>query len=500
MRMTFGEALQLILTQLGLKALWVQLGIWIGLVLVTMMGFGSVFLSAWGWEEVTAVFLVFYLIIILGVIYSPITWTGISGTAIVVGQPGGEKGFDINDGVNVLKRWAPIAQDKMGLVFVFWIPVWLLYTILFSTEGYVKENLFLFVLIPTLVYFAKDEWPTGKLVFRIAGYILVAIAVYVVGATAFKTVNRATVSPATLEVQAYEAKLAKNQQTDEAELARDLREMVESGQKLTPAQQQAWSTIRQQAHAQSNAGRVEALVTEVADAKPTDAKWWKSHWYLPAGAILAIVLLFWWFGRTPGTAGATPAGAGAHASAGTTTNPRTKWLWRLVILLVIGWGSYSIYTEEGLPGEYIANATYTHHDKVEIENFRDKRVCLKGLKSGDWYLSYPDEVRKEHNVNSHLKHQAGFYAAWTGGQKQMSFSEDIWINGIRADVDEKVHVEAGGCFTITPKVTQVIEQTGLVYGNPDCATLIAPNVCARSQIPRPAVLKVFFSGSKVPRV
>ncbi|MBP9728008.1 MAG: hypothetical protein KBD27_01380 [Candidatus Moranbacteria bacterium] len=454
-----------------------------------MMGFGSVFLSAWGWEEVTAVFLVFYFIIILGVIYSPITWGGISGTAIVAGQPGGEKGFNLNDGVNVLKRWAPIAQDKMGLVLIFWIPVWLLYTILFSTEGHVKENLLLFVLIPTLVYFAKDEWPTGKLVFRIAGFVLVAIAVYVVGATVLKTVNQATVTPATREVQAYEEQLAQNQQTFEAELARELREKVEGGQTLSAQEQQAWDTLRQRAHAQSNAGRVQALVTEVADAKPTDARWWKAHWYLPAGAVVAIVFALWWFGRTAsGTAVATTAGAGAHASAG--TSPRTKWFWRVVILGVVGYLGWSIYTEQGWPGEYLANRAYVHHARVELVNMSDQRICRPALKPGDWYASFPDELYRE----KYRRKEAGFYAVWPGGQNRLSFTEIVWINGVHSSVDEKIHVEPGGCFMITPMIAQAIKETAVIYGNPQCAT--PDSSCVRSTTPTPAYLNIAFRGKQ----
>lgn len=489
------DALTQLFTRWGIGLRYVQwcvagvLGGYVGLAVL------SVFLSSWGFQWLIWIFVAFYVFGVINLMASPFLWGGVAGAAYVRGQAGGQEGLSIEDGINTVQDWGTKAIKGTAKFLLFYGAVPFIWTALFQTKGWEQENLVVLILLPTVIYFSLVRWPNSQSVFNTIGYVLIAVVLVGILGTIYNTVSRKIVDPATLEVQAYEEKLTKDQQTFEAELARDLRKKVEAKKALTAEEAKAWATIRNRAHAQSNASRVQALVTTVADAKPTDARWWKEHWYLPAGAIAIIVLALWWFGRTTtGTAGATPTVAGAHASA-ETTNPVVKVLQWSLLLSVVGYLGWSIYNEEGWPGEYIAEATYTHHDTVEITSLADQRMCLPGLKSGNWYLSYPDEVMKEHRYNGQLKKTAGFYAAWPGGQQQLSFTESVWINGVRSSVDEKVHVEPGGCFTITPKVAQAIKGVAVIYGNPRCAT---PDTCVRSTTPVPAQLNIFFSGRKVP--
>jgi hypothetical protein len=374
MRMTFGEAVKLVLSQFGIGALWVQLGIWIGLVLVTLMGFGSIFLSAWGLEWITATFLVFYLIIVLGVIYSPITWSGISGAAVIAGQPGGEPNLSLNDGITVLKRWAPIALDKMSLVLIFWVPAWFLYTILFSTKGYVQENMFLFVFLPTLIYFAKDEWPTGKLVLRIAGYLLIAIAVYVVGATVFGTVERKVADPSVQAMQEYHDQLKAEGLKLDARVTDDLIALKKTGKPLTAEQKAVWEYLERKRQAQSLRptdlkGKVEEFVGE---ANPADKSWWKQYWPLVGGLVIGGIALAVYSrrrlagGSTAGTAHAAPAGAHAPAK-------KKGWVGKILFILIAGGLGYLYVTER---------IGYSKEQFVMIEHLGDQQVC--GLPNNTW--------------------------------------------------------------------------------------------------------------------
>ena len=496
MRMTFGEAAKLVLNQFGIGVLWVQLGLWIGLVLVTMMGFGSIALSAWGFGWVTMVFLVFYLIFVLGVIYSPITWAGISGTAIVAGQPGGEENLSLNDGINVLKRWAPNIHDKMGLVLVFWVPVWFLYTILFSTKGYVQENAFLFILIPTLIYFAKDEWPTGKLVLRIAGYGLVAIAVYVAGATVFSTLNRVTVDPAVQEMQAYHDKQASNLKKDQQELVQLLINKVnETGvASLTPKQLKEWRYFEEQREKQTPAGRVTTLATQVAtdvaNAKPSDPNWWQAHWYLPVlgvGVIIALAILYRLFVRTAGG-----PDAGAHASAETSAKKGVS-LWGIACLAFLGWCAFSYATATGWPGEYIANYGYTHQTKLYLKNLSDQKVCDQGLQPGTWHVSFPREIYLAHpSQNGRYDKVGGFYLLHKGEMLRKSFLEDVWVNGVRTGWNETVTVGPDHCFTVTVNISPEVKAEAVMYGNPQCWSEHQQS-CQASGVPRTAEVNLMFS-------
>ncbi len=373
--MTFGEAVKLVLSQFGIGVLWVQLGIWLGLVLVVLMGFGSIFLSAWGLEWITATFLVFYLIIVLGVIYSPITWSGISGAAVIAGQPGGEPNLSLNDGITVLKRWAPIALDKMSLVLIFWVPAWFLYTVIFSTKGHVQENMFLFVIIPTLIYFAKDEWPTGKLVLRIAGYLLIAIAVYVVGATVFGTVERKVADPSVQAMQEYHDQLKAEGLKLDARVTDDLIALKKAGKPLTAEQKAVWEYLERKRMEQSLRptdlkGKVEEFVGE---AKPTQSAWWKEHWLALTIAIGLIALAVYSRrrlagGSTAGTAHAAPAGAHAPAKKG--------WFGKLVFVgIIIGLGY--LYATERIG--------YSKEQFVMVEHLGDQQVC--GLPA-DTFLTF----------------------------------------------------------------------------------------------------------------
>lgn len=374
MRMTFGEAVRLVFNQLGLNVLWIQLGIWIGLVLVTMMGFGSIVLSAWGFEWVTTVFLVFYLIFVLGVIYSPITWGGISATAVVAGQPGGEENLSLNDGLNVLKRWAPIALDKMGLILIFWVPVWLLYTILFSTDGYVKENMLLFILIPTLIYFAKDEWPTGKLVIRIAGYTLVIVAVYVVGMTVLGTVQKATTDPEVRQVQTYLDSLEVKEKKKIEKVVETIIAKKNAGKPISGLEQGILDELERRAKAQSlKPADIKAKAEKfVESARPTDASWWKENWlWLAGGALALFIATRIWRAATRPTA-VNAVGAVVTSAGHGTTQSTGKWTWALITLAVVGWCWYSIDREVGFPGTWLAKKNYVETFDITVVDFRDQ--------------------------------------------------------------------------------------------------------------------------------
>ncbi len=382
--MTFGEAVKLVLSQFGIGVLWIQLGIWLGLVLVVLMGFGSIFLSAWGLEWITATFLVFYLIIVLGVIYSPITWSGISGTAILAGQPGGEPNLNLNDGITVLKRWAPIALDKMSLVLIFWVPAWFLYTILFSTEGYVKQNVFLFVLIPMLVYFAKDEWPTGKLVLRIAGYLMVAIAVYIVGTTVFGTVERKVADPSSVVLLDYQQEQERQTIEREKRVAKDLTALKKSGKAFTAEQQAVWEYLEQKRQAQSlrlkdMKSNVEEFVTE---AKPTQSAWWKQYWPLVGGIIIGgIALAVYSRRRLAGGSGAAGTAHAAPAGAHAPTKGKTGWgtrVFQILFLMIVGYVGFLYYT---------GKIGYDKIHTVVIGNLAEQQVC--GLPENAWLTFRP---------------------------------------------------------------------------------------------------------------
>ncbi len=371
MRMTFGEAVKLVLSQFGIGALWVQLGIWIGLLLVTLMGFGSIFLSAWGLEWITATFLVFYLIIVLGVIYSPITWSGISGAAVIAGQPGGEPNLSLKDGITVLKRWAPIALDKMSLVLIFWVPAWFLYTVLFSTKGHVQENMFLFVIIPTLIYFAKDEWPTGKLVLRIAGYFLVAIAVYVVGATVFGTVERKVADPSSVVLLEYQQEQERQTIEREERVAKDLTALKKSGKAFTAEQKAVWEYLEKKRQAQSL--RPADLVESLVEAKPTQSTWWKEHWLALTIAIGLIALAVYGWRRLSGSGGGT-AVAGTTVAAPAGRAPAKKgWVGKILFILIAGGLGYLYVTER---------IGYSKEQDVMVEHLGDQQVC--GLPGNTW--------------------------------------------------------------------------------------------------------------------
>lgn len=376
MRMTFGEAFRLVLNQLGLSVLWIQLGIWIGLVLITLMGFGSIFLSAWGLEWITATFLVFYLIIVLGVIYSPITWGGISGTAVIAGQPGGEENLSLNDGIDVLKRWAPIALDKMSLMLIFWVPAWFLYTILFSTKGHVQENMLLFILIPTLIYFAKDEWPTGKLVLRIAGYLLVAIAVYVVGATVFGTVERKVADPAAQEAMEHEDKEAEAKKENDLAVAQYIYGQIDRKVPLTPDEEVILARLEKKKVEQSLRPKDWKTKVEnfIGEAKPTDSAWWKTYWPL-IGAIAIGLVIAWRYGLFGRTANqvivVTPTTAGTVAPAVITARTTKSWglwgvMWRLSLLALVVGLAYAWHTDK---------IFYQKTVTLEKTDLRDFEIC-----------------------------------------------------------------------------------------------------------------------------
>lgn len=496
------DALTQLFTRWGIGLRYIQwcvagvLGGYVGLAVL------SVFLSSWGFQWLIWIFVAFYVFGVINLMASPFLWGGVAGAAYVRGQAGGQEGLSVEDGINTAKDWGVTAIKGTAKFLLFYGAVPFIWTALFQTKGWEEENLVALILLPTVIYFALVRWPNSQSVFNIIGYVLIAVVLVGVLGTIYNTVQRVTVDPATLEVQAYEEKLAKDQQAFAANLARKLRQKVEESgvQSLTEEEGKAWTTIRQRAHAQSQSGRVQALVAEVADAKPADANWWKARWYLPAaGAVLAIVVLLWWFGRTStGTAGATPAAAGAPASA-KTANPRTKWLWRLVILGVVGYLGWSISTEQGWAGEYVANETYEHHERIDLTNLADQRVCRPGLKPGDWYVSFPDEAAKAHRFqNGRYQKALGFFVVYNGGAKTMSFLEDVWINGVHAGLEEKVHVEPGGCFWVTPKATKLIKETAVVFGNPQCPTN-NPDECFRSRVPMAAEVNILFAGKRTPR-
>ncbi len=198
-------------------------------------------------------------------------------------------------------------------------------------------------------------------------------------------------------------------------------------------------------------------------------------------------------------AGATPTPVGAHASAGTATNPVTKWLWRLGLLVAIGYIAYSVSERQGPIGEYIAEKEYVQDVRVYLTTLEDKEFCRPELPPGQYYATFPDEVAKTHwTEDRKLEPSSGFFLTYRDGQRDWrSFLRDVWVNGTKSGWSKKVTVRTGGCFTITPQVPPEQKVGAVIYGVPRCPVNNRPEACFRSSTPTAAGLTIRFSGREL---
>lgn len=442
----------------------------------------------------------YMMFIALPIMFAPAFWV-IAGTVFaIMGQFGREKGLSLRDAVDAVKEYGTPILDKVGYALLLALPIWFMAMVFINTKDIELWFLLGLPFLPTLIYLVIRRWPDGKTFEAVVRSILLAMMFGILAMGVYNTINRAVTDPSVQEVQTYLNEKARDLQKDEKEMAQLLINKVrKTGEdSLTPAQLGEWENLKKRAVEQTPAGRVTTIATQVAtdvaQAKPSDPNWWKTHWYLPAGAIAIIVLVLWWFGRTPGTAGATPADAGAHASAGTATNPRTKWLWRLVIISGVIWCGYSIYTEKGWPGEYIANYGYTHQTRVYLKDLKDQKVCDPGLKPGTWHVSFPHEIARVHYTQNGRYHKmAGFYILHRGEMLHKSFLEDVWVNGIRTGWNEQVTIGPDQCFTVTVNISPEVKAEAVMYGNPQCWDASNQQSCQSSGTPRTAEVNLMFS-------
>lgn len=484
----------------GYSMVSLQLAIWGAFFLVELLLLAAVPLSVTALGGVFYGIVAIYTPLALAIVFSPFIWGGIGTTATLVAQPGGEEGLSAKDALDKMSDWGKKSLETMLVYLVFFPPIFLVYLAMGGAKGWVNEHLLFVLLLPTLLVFIRIEFPGGRLAFKVIGWSLMLLVIGLLVIGAVNIANRQTIDPAVQEMQAYHDKQASNLKKDQQELVQLLINKVnETGvASLTPKQLKEWRYFEEQREKQTPAGRATTLatqvVTDVANAKPSDPNWWQTHWYLPASTIAIIVLVLWWFGRTPGTAGATPADAGAHASAGTAASQRTKWLWRLVVISGAIWCGYSIYTEKGWPGEYIANYGYTHQSKLYLKDLKDQKVCDQGLQPGTWHVSFPREIYLAHpSQNGRYDKVGGFYLLHKGEMLRKSFLEDVWVNGVRTGWNEMVTVGPDHCFTVTVNISPEVKAEAVMYGNPQCWDASNQHTCQSSGIPRTAEVNLMFS-------
>lgn len=489
------DALTQLFTRWGIGLRYIQwcvagvLGGYVGLAVL------SVFLSSWGFQWLIWVFLAFYVFGVINLMASPFLWGGVAGVAYVRGQAGGQEGLSVEDGINTVKAWGITTIKGTAKFLLFYGAVPFIWTALFQTKGWEQENLVALILLPTVIYFALMRFPNSQSTFNAIGYVLMAVVLVGVLGTIYNTVNRVTVDPAVQEVQTYLNDEARNLKKDEQELAQLLINKVKkTGEgSLTSAQLDEWENLKQRAVQETPAGRVTTLatqvVTDVANAKPSDPNWWQAHWYLPVlgvGVIIALAILYRLFVRTAGG-----PDAGAHASTHGTKKGVT--LWGIVCLAFLGWCAFSYATATGWPGGYIANYGYTHQTKLYLKNLSDQKVCDQGLQPGTWHVGFPREIYLAHpNQNGRYDKVGGFYILHKGEMLRKSFLEDVWVNGVRTGWNETVTVGPDHCFTVTVNISPEVKAEAVMYGNPQCWSENQQS-CQASGVPRTAEVNLMFS-------
>lgn len=480
----------------GYSMVSLQLAIWGAFFLVELLLLVAIPLSVTALGGVFYGIVAIYTPLALAIVFSPFIWGGIGTTATLVAQPGGEEGLSAKDALDKMSDWGKKSLETMLVYLVFFPPIFLVYLAMGGAKGWVNEHLLFVLLLPTLLVFIRIEFPGGRLAFRVIGWGLMLLVIGLLVTGAVNIANRQAIDPAVQEMQAYHDKQASNLKKDQQELVQLLINKVnETGvASLTPKQLKEWRYFEEQRAKQTPAGRVTSLatqvVTDVAQAKPSDPNWWQAHWYLPilgVGVIIALVILYRLFVRTAGGPDAE-----AHASAHGTKKGVT--LWGIVCLAFLGWCVFSYATETGWPGVNLREDMLPpHQTKIFLKNLSDQKVCDQGLKPGTWHVSFPREIYLAHpSQNGRYDKVGGFYLLHKGEMLRKSFLEDVWVNGVRTGWNEMVTVGPDHCFTVTVNISPEVKAEAVMYGNPQCWSEHQQS-CQASGVPRTAEVNLMFS-------
>lgn len=453
--MNIFDALSQLFTRWGINLRYAQLAVNATLIGYAALAVLSVFLSSWGLQWVIWIFLAVYVIGALNILFSPFVWGGLVATAYVRGQVGGQEGLSIEDGFNTVRDWGIRGFDAGAKFLLFYGAVPFIWTALFQTKGWEQENLVALILLPAVIWFALKRFPGSESVRNIIGYTIMAVVVAVIIGTIWSTANRVITDPAMLEMQAYEEQLVKDQKSEEAILARDLRKKVEAKEALSEKELRVWNTMRRLAKEEGIKGRAGKLATEVLDGQATNPSWWKQNWLWIAGGALALFIAYRFFFTTPqvvgGTSPATPRKSGS--------------LWTWVILGLIGWSVYSINQGVGQPGKWWAEMSYDDHPiPVYIANFQPQVVCglpaerkLRADDLGQWEM--------ENTRNGANRMRAGFWykEAGTGAFQHASVTL-VRVN--ETLLGQVFQTDARGCVTIDVVVSDADRAGAEILGPP----------------------------------
>ncbi len=407
-------------------------------------------LSASGLGHVNGMFAFLYLIVILTLPLNLTFWEALSVAGFAAGQPGGTPGFSIKEGIDKVWKWATVLADKGSLYLIFWgvVPFLFLYEV--DTSGLIGKMFYLLPLIPPMVYFWVKWSPNTRTAFAIVGYAITAAFVINISMGIISTVQRATTDPVVLRMQEYQAERAQGTETKDVEMIDSLIKKVDKHgiDSLTVDQRQYWDRIADEA-AQTDSLKKRAE-TFVIEAKPTDASWWRAHWHYALGAVAITIGLYWFFGRGARTAGTTPAGA--HGSTGSTERAPNR-LRGWIYLGIIAWVGYSVFTQTGWPGTWVAEGGYQKTKMVmigsEAHGYRTIPQQLCGLMPDAELKFSSPKAQYDEGARRPLPYRtrATFYTREANGSVNPMSIANIMVNDTR--MGEKIHTDKNGCVTVS---------------------------------------------------
>ncbi|MFZ3031691.1 MAG: hypothetical protein WA082_01525 [Candidatus Moraniibacteriota bacterium] len=318
-------------------------------IYLLMIFIGDV-LAASKWGYMNGMFMFLYLFGVLALPLSLTFWEGLVAAGFIAGQPGGEKGFNVKDGVDKVWKWAGVVIDKGLLYLVFWgvSPFFVLYHV--DTTGYVLAALFMLPLIPPMVYFWVKWSPNTRTAFVIIGYAMTASFLLHLAVIGYNTVQRKMADPAAQVSMEHESKEEAAKRKNDLAVAQYIYGQIDRKIPLTPTEKTILAHLEKEKLEQSLKPRDLKTKVEnfVGAAKPTEKAWWKQYWPLIGGVIIAIAIAWWMFGRTSNRVVVTATtGATVAVSATTAAKPgKKKWLMWLLLLALVGGLGYLYYTGE----------------------------------------------------------------------------------------------------------------------------------------------------------
>jgi energy-coupling factor transporter transmembrane protein EcfT len=477
---------------LGYSMVSLQLAIWGAFFLVELLLLAAVPLSVTALGGMFYGIVAIYTPLALGIVFSPFIWGTIGTTATLVAQPGGEEGLSAKDALDKMSDWGKKSLENMLVYLVFFPPVFLVYLALGGAKGWVNEHLLFVLLLPTLLVFIRIEFPGGRLAFKVIGWGLMLLVIVLLVNGAVNITNHQVTAPAVALMQEYQQQLGQDVSKEEADLIQELIDKVkERGlQSLTPTEKKFWN--EHWAAAQKTGSLKKRVETLVIEAEPSDPNWWKDHWHYALGAAAVVIALYWFFGRTTRRAAGEASAEGAHAPAKHTLSRLRGFIYLAIIL----WCGYSLYTGTGWPGTWYKNSKYVKEVDLTLTTLEDQELCFPAVRPGKWYVALPEQAKMAHpyvNVGGKYNKALGFYVRYPDGTaQQLSWLQNVRINGTRVGFDEQVEFDTKGCVKVST--------AGPIRSKSGEPRTIAcptgrPDLCYGSPYPTPPTVVMRVSGT-----